>query len=55
MTETGELFIWGVNSSNQLGLGDTENRTTPVQVDALAGKTVLDVALGNGFTFALVK
>jgi alpha-tubulin suppressor-like RCC1 family protein len=28
----GRIFAWGINSSGQLGLGDTINRSTPTQV-----------------------
>ena len=31
----GTLWTWGRNSSGQLGLGDTDNRSSPVQVGAL--------------------
>ena len=29
LTTTNELYVWGLNNSGQLGLGDTENRQTP--------------------------
>jgi len=29
------LYSWGVNGSGQLGLGDTDNRSSPVQIGAL--------------------
>jgi alpha-tubulin suppressor-like RCC1 family protein len=32
---TGELYLWGNNSGGQLGLGDTTNRSSPVQVGSL--------------------
>ena len=33
---TGTLWAWGRNGDGQLGLGDTTNRSSPVQVGALS-------------------
>ena len=30
-----ELWVWGINTTGQLGLGDTTNRSSPVQVGSL--------------------
>jgi alpha-tubulin suppressor-like RCC1 family protein len=35
ITTDGKLWAWGYNNNGQLGLGDTSNRTTPVQVGTL--------------------
>jgi alpha-tubulin suppressor-like RCC1 family protein len=35
VTTAGTLFIWGRNADGQLGLGNTTNRSSPVQVGAL--------------------
>ena len=32
-----QLFVWGQNNYGQLGLNDTANRSSPVQVGALTG------------------
>ena len=34
LTSTKSLYSWGTNSSGQLGLGDTVNRSVPVQIDS---------------------
>ena len=55
-TESGELFLWGENSSGQLGTGDKENRATPTLVTAnLAAKRVLSIELGFYHTTALIQ
>ena len=35
------LWAWGQNSKSQLGLGDTNNRSSPVQVGSLANWSIL--------------
>jgi alpha-tubulin suppressor-like RCC1 family protein len=40
----GTLFTWGYNPNGQLGLGDTNNRSSPVQVGALT--TWANVSMG---------
>jgi alpha-tubulin suppressor-like RCC1 family protein len=42
------LFIWGRNADGQLGLGDTTNRSSPVQVGALTNWA--QVSAGNEHT-----
>ncbi len=32
LLHNGDVFIWGDNTKSQLGLGDTENRSIPIQV-----------------------
>ena len=46
----GTLWAWGGNPSGALGLGDTTNRSSPVQVGALT--TWLEVAAGYNHTLA---
>ncbi len=51
----GTVACWGLNSSGQLGVGSTTNRSLPVSVDvsgALKNKTVVSVAAG--YNHALV-
>ena len=48
----GALVAWGANLDGQLGTGDALARLGPVAVKpvgALAGKTVAEIAVGNGF------
>lgn len=47
----GTLFSWGFNSIGQLGLGDTVNRLSPVQVGL--DEDWLDVSSGSSHTIAL--
>lgn len=53
----GALYAWGLNTSGQLGLGDTTNRSSPVQVGALttwavvAGAQVVTYAIKTDGTF----
>lgn len=47
----GTLWSWGYNLYGQLGLGDTTQRNSPVQVGALTNW--LKAACGNGFSAAI--
>ncbi|KCV72552.1 hypothetical protein H696_00143 [Fonticula alba] len=51
----GNVFGWGLNRSGQLGLGDTENRDTPVHIPSLTEIGVQQIATGNFHTLALDK
>ena len=51
ITTEGQLWAWGGNGSGRLGIGNTTNRSSPVQVGGLTGWK--DVQAGNGFTNAL--
>ena len=46
-----ELYVWGFNGSGRLGLGDINDRSSPVQVGALT--TWAQVSAGNGHTGAI--
>ncbi|MCX5977325.1 MAG: fibronectin type III domain-containing protein [Coprothermobacterota bacterium] len=52
MKEDGTVWAWGNNGSGQLGLGDTTDRLSPVQVTAL-GSNVTALAAGGDHTLAL--
>jgi alpha-tubulin suppressor-like RCC1 family protein len=47
----GTLWTWGKNNNNQLGLGDTTSRSSPVQVGALT--TWLRASGGNYYMTAI--
>ena len=58
LTSDGKVFTWGANSSGQLGNNTTQSSSVPVKVDtsgALAGKTVVAIAKGWGFSLALTS
>ncbi|MEG3637643.1 RCC1 domain-containing protein [Magnetococcus sp. PR-3] len=48
LLEDGRLYAAGYNNYGQLGVGDTTERTTPVEISALAN--VVDVSIGGGQT-----
>jgi alpha-tubulin suppressor-like RCC1 family protein len=48
---TGELYAWGYNVNGQLGFGDVERRSSPVQVGSLT--TWSKVSAGRNFSLAL--
>jgi alpha-tubulin suppressor-like RCC1 family protein len=50
----GAVAAWGLNSSNQLGDGDIENRALPALVTALGSDNV-DVVAGNVYACALKR
>jgi alpha-tubulin suppressor-like RCC1 family protein/photosystem II stability/assembly factor-like uncharacterized protein len=54
LTNDGELFAWGNNSNGQLGIGNTENVTTPQMVVLPTGLSGwADVAAGPGYTLII--
>jgi alpha-tubulin suppressor-like RCC1 family protein len=54
-SSTGLVYGWGLNSSYQLGLGDTTQRTTPVAITGggLSGKNVISIDVGGNHSVAL--
>ncbi|KAL8159156.1 hypothetical protein V2J09_000693 [Rumex salicifolius] len=54
ITEDGELYVWGRNSSGQLGLGKKAPKVVPrpTKVDHLAGMKIKVVALGSEHSIA---
>ncbi len=49
ITDAGELFAWGDNAGGILGLGDTTDRSSPVQVPG----SFLEVSVGPNYTLAI--
>jgi alpha-tubulin suppressor-like RCC1 family protein len=47
----GNVWSWGNGSSGALGLGDSNNRTSPVQITSLSD--IIDIAAGNQTSFAV--
>ena len=43
----GTLWAWGNNANGQLGLGDTVNRSSPVQVGTLSNWSAAETGQGN--------
>jgi len=55
LTGDGKLWSWGANGQGELGLGDTTQRTSPVQVTTLDGYTVIGIAAGYHHSLALTS
>ncbi|KAI7742662.1 hypothetical protein M8C21_025550, partial [Ambrosia artemisiifolia] len=55
ITESGELYMWGKNSSGQLGLGRKASKVIPVpcKVDFLNGVPIKMAALGSDHSIAV--
>ena len=49
----GNLFMWGLNSLGQLGLGDCVSRKTPTRVTSIGPVTQL--SCGSFYTAAVTK
>ena len=49
------LKCWGSNHKGQLGLGHTSSKNTPQLVNLGAGKTAKSVAVGGGYTCAILN
>jgi alpha-tubulin suppressor-like RCC1 family protein len=47
LTRKGELYVMGLNDMGQLGLGDFNNRFTPVKVTMPNNQLVLDITAGT--------
>ena len=48
-----EVWVWGCNDNNQLGVGDTLDRNEPVHLRSLAGFHVIKLAAGKTHSLAL--
>ncbi|CAJ0922686.1 unnamed protein product, partial [Mesorhabditis belari] len=54
LSDRGELFCWGLNSSGQLGIGSMINQDSPKSVH-LHDRFIKEVACGHNFTLALTE
>ncbi|XP_061577145.1 E3 ISG15--protein ligase HERC5-like [Cololabis saira] len=55
LSVSGAVFSWGRNDCGQLGLGDTEDRSTPTSVQCLNLKKTSYIACGKDHTAILTK
>nr|XP_027201581.1 RCC1 and BTB domain-containing protein 1-like isoform X1 [Dermatophagoides pteronyssinus] len=58
VTNTNEIYSWGYNGYGQLGLGDTNNRTTPSLVSFPNGSTdspIKNIVAGNQHSLFLLE
>ena len=55
VTETGDVFSWGIGERGQLGHGDLENKKTPWPVLELQGTEIAVVAAGEAHSIAAAK
>nr|XP_039274039.1 probable E3 ubiquitin-protein ligase HERC3 [Styela clava] len=54
LTRKGEMLTFGLNSSGQLGHGDSNNTSVPKPVEEFKGSVVTQIACGNNNTVAFV-
>eukprot|EP01080_Neovahlkampfia_damariscottae_P001456 gene1456-12075_t len=56
LTERGELFSWGDNESNQLGLGkNIQKKFIPTIIDSFFKRRILDFDINNYFCVAIAE
>lgn len=52
----GDIYVWGLNSDGQLGLGSNKiTEIKPVQIASLSGIPLAFIACGKNHTFAISK
>lgn len=49
------VYAWGCGDGGRLGLGDTNTRTRPAEIEAFRGEAVLQIAAGPWHSSALVQ
>jgi hypothetical protein len=54
MSQRGDVYVCGNNADGQLGLGDTETRSTFTWVRSLADKNVYRIFCGGNHTWVLI-
>nr|CAB3265496.1 RCC1 domain-containing protein 1 [Phallusia mammillata] len=55
VTESGQVFTWGIGSRGQLGNGGLMTLESPTLVEALDGVRVIDICCGGWHTLALAE
>jgi alpha-tubulin suppressor-like RCC1 family protein len=55
VTNDGRLFSWGKNQCGQVGNGNRNNVSMPIQIEALETKTIIAAAAGSGHTAAITQ
>jgi alpha-tubulin suppressor-like RCC1 family protein len=53
LSDTGKVYVTGLNNYGQLGLGDNTNRNTFMEVSSLNDKYITAVALNNDYSLTL--
>lgn len=53
LTSKGSVYTWGKGANGQLGLGDTEDRSSPTLVEALRHRQVESITCGSSSTAAI--
>lgn len=52
---SGKIYGFGYNGYGQLGLGDTSNRTTPVEIKLLSKLKTVKILCGGFYTIAITR
>ena len=53
LSNSGQIYAWGLNDYGQLGDGTTANKSIPTLISFPAGETIKDVVAGQYHTFAV--
>ncbi|KAI3712727.1 hypothetical protein L1987_71292 [Smallanthus sonchifolius] len=53
LTSKGNVYAWGKGSNGQLGVGDTEDRSSPTFVESLRHRKVQSISCGSNSTAAI--
>ena len=54
LSSDGDLYAWGDNSANKIGMVNRLNVKTPMIIDEVFGRNVCGVSLGSLFTAVVV-
>ncbi|XP_057500822.1 PH, RCC1 and FYVE domains-containing protein 1-like [Actinidia eriantha] len=53
LTSSGSVYTWGKGGNGQLGLGDREDKNSPILVEALRDRQIECITCGSNFTAAI--